>query len=275
MNESELKAIVEQVVRQLLAHDGAAVPGASQPESKAAAHGRRILVIINGSIHGHDAALQFIRALGGRGVTVVASPCYAGRYGQDALVAAAGCPKRVHTLPDSGQQEQFVDQAESVVYLMPVRTAIAKLANAMADDPTTSMITRALLRGLPVLAAGGDCDPTTWPKTIPAPMRQGRGSYTELLNESLDRLAGWGMAYRTDPFQLLPLLPWSTNLQVNPTPDPAEAPKAYPRSFMTAEDIRKKHADGAHELKLPPNCTITDEARELAASLSMKLIGPS
>ncbi len=266
MNESELKVIVEQVVRLLLAREAAPAPKVAD-----SGPGRKLLFVINGSEHGHDEALAFIRSLGGKGMKAVASPCYVERYGIDALVAAMGCPDRVFTNPDLKQREAFVDQAEAVIYLLPARTAIGKLANAMPDDATTAMVMRAMLRGVPVLAAGGDCDAAKWPKTTPPAMKQGRGSYAELLNECLDRLAGWGLQYRAEPAELLPLLPGADKIVIEQKP-PKDVAKSAPRSFLTSEDIRKKHADGAREIKLPPNCTVTDEARELAASLSVKLV---
>ncbi|MEO8377703.1 MAG: hypothetical protein ABI579_08520, partial [Candidatus Sumerlaeota bacterium] len=216
-------------MRIFLAREGAPTPPAAKP----ATFGKNFLILINGSEHGHDGALEFIQTLSNNNnVKIVASPCYAERHGQDALVAAAGSRDVVHTKPDLKLREKFVDDAEAVIYLLPVRTAISKLANAMSDDPTTSMITRAMLRGVPTFAAGGDCDPAKWPKTLPAPMKQGRGSYTEMLNEGLDRLAGWGLVYRADPAQILPLLPGGEIIAGDSKPV-VESPKTAVRCFLT------------------------------------------
>lgn len=43
------------------------------------------------------------------------------------------------------------------------------------------------------------------------------------------------------------------------------------RHFVTAEDIRATNSQGGCVLRLPHNCTVTDDARELALKLSVRL----
>lgn len=50
--------------------------------------------------------------------------------------------------------------------------------------------------------------------------------------------------------------------------------RILPRRFVTSDDIRAAASRNEGHVTLPQNCTVTDEARELALKLSIRLDGP-
>ncbi len=50
--------------------------------------------------------------------------------------------------------------------------------------------------------------------------------------------------------------------------------RILPRRFVTSDDIRSAASRNEGHVTLPQNCTVTDEARELALKLSIRLDGP-
>jgi hypothetical protein len=276
MTEAELKAIVEEIVRSLLGGQASIQPTAPRVTLPP---GQSVLFVLTGSEFGHARSLELIRTISSSAAAqAYPAACYTERHGADALVKAMGCPKKVHATADLHAREKLVDEATACIFLLPLRSTLSKIANAIPDSPPAAMVTRALMRGIPCFVAGGDADPAMWPRTMPAPMRQGRNSFAELLDDTMNRLAAWGLAYRADPMDLVPLVTKpDPNLpagSASPSAAPAlpEKPAAAPpRTFITSEDIRKRYAEGAREIRLPSNAIITDEARETATSLTIKI----
>lgn len=52
---------------------------------------------------------------------------------------------------------------------------------------------------------------------------------------------------------------------------PIQIDKRLSRQFITSEDVRSVVSRGESHLPIPNNCTVTDEARELALKLSVRL----
>lgn len=267
MTESELRTLVEETVRAILGQPPPPVPGSSAPS---------ILVILTGAEHGHGDAIELIKALRVTGrLKVFPAACYTERFGDDELRRVVADPSRVYTGAGLQVREKLVDEAECVVFLQPLRATTAKIACGIPDSPPAAMVTRALMRGIACYTAGGDLDVTTWPALMPKPMRQGRNSFAELLEADLQRLQGWGLILRAKPADLAPLIvarPAPANPGTSSMPRP---PSGTARQFLTSEDIRARHAKGETEISIPPLCIITDEAREVARSLFVKLTDQS
>jgi hypothetical protein len=262
VTDAELQTLVQEVLRRL----AGAPPTAPERSS--------VLVVVTGAEH-PERALQFLRLAAERFyVNALPAPCFFDRYAPSLLGDVIPAPQ-IHAAPNLPQREALVDASAAVVLLLPMRSTIAKIARGSADSTPSILLTRALMVGKPCFTAGGELDPAQWPAAMRPPMRHGKGSLAELVARDLEVLESWGMTYRRDPLELL--APISGAL-TNPTAPslPAESPAARSatsttRQFLTADDVRRVHAEGGRELSVAAGTIVTDAARDAAASLHVEL----
>jgi hypothetical protein len=269
MDERQLRQLVEAILRQILAAQGQDT--VQKP---------KVLLLLTGAEGSLDRELEFVRVIrSDYQLKAHAAACYTDRYPIDPFVEALGGKDLVVTAANAPARDRLVDEAQAAVLLMPLRTTVAKAARGFSDSPPGPMILRALMQGKPVFSAAGELDTARWPDTMPGPMRHGQGSLAEWVEQDLKTLESWGFLYRRDPLELVAPLraallgeARSAARPAAPTSLPPAVPATKPaRGFLTAEDVRRQHAEGQRLIQLTPGTIVTDEARDVARALLVDL----
>ncbi|CAN5212487.1 hypothetical protein BH09SUM1_BH09SUM1_08110 [soil metagenome] len=266
MTDQELRDLVRKIVESVL---GGAAFAAPKPSA------RPILFVLTGAEYGHDRAMRLIESVAAKApVNVYLAGCYTDRYDAAAVGKSAGDPTRVFKGLPPARFEALVDEAAAVCLLLPIRVTLAKIARGMADSAPAAMMTRALMQARPCFTAGGEADTTSWPATMPTAMRHGPGSLSDNLERDLRTLDGWGLGYRHDPMELeSTLIGLATTNKPVAKGGATSAPMAPAghRVFITADDIRNRHANGERVIVIASNALVTHEARDVAAALFITL----
>lgn len=263
LDESELRALVEEVLRALTAR-----------LSPAAAPRHPLVILMDGARAGDLHAFDLLRALASREPLMIPSPIGIERHREEPLALAIGCPKRIRRNLMIQEAERLIEDAPAVLLLQPTRATLARAARGLDDTGIPALLLHALARGKRTVAAGGDLLPDALPASAPVPMKHGAGSLTEQLSVDVERLASWGLQVRAHPLEAKALLdaPATPKVAIPADAAPKKEQAMGKRQFITSEDVRAIHRSGKRELTLPENAVVTDEARTVAAELNVTLM---
>lgn len=250
--------MIEGIVRSILTGAGAATP----------------LVVVGGAANGLPEALAAIATPALSRGRFFLSNCHLSRHPDSPLPKTIPPGQVLDRARPLSELESAAVAAPRVLWLLPEIASVVRLSQAAPHTLAEKIIWHALASGRPVHTAGGELDPATWPAEMPPTMRRGRNSAEELLSEARTRLELWGMRFHPRAGSLIAAME-------PPTPEP-ETPRLLPltihgdnapkRRFILAEDIYKLREEGLASWRVPPGAILTDQARDVAATLSIQLI---
>lgn len=258
MSDAELRRLIEGIVRSILTGARSATP----------------IVIVGGSPLGLSEAAAAMGAPTLAHARVFLSKCHLSRHPQSSLPKMIPAGQLIDRDRPIGELESAISAAPRVVWLLPEIASVVRLSQAAPQTMGEKLLFHALANGRPVHAAGGELDPASWPAEMPPTMRRGRNSLEELLSEARARLELWGMRFHPRAGALI--------ADMQPAKPEPESPRLLPltirgesapkRRFILAEDVYKLREDGHSSWRVPPGAILTDQARDVAATLSIQLI---
>lgn len=209
---------------------------------------------------------------------------------------------RIHDRPSASAALSLLAECGALVAPLLSRSLAAKASLSVDDDMPSTLLCRALERGLPVVAVRSDTDLDTL--RVPPALQQGPNSLRHLLETYHQRLTGWGVRWTTldqlpgaamqaagggakkvgetgggaaksatNPTSYLSALPLGGAATGTKKPAPAvESAPSSRRRFVTREDLWVLLERGQTELRIGTRDIVTPEAEDFAASRGIRIL---
>lgn len=262
-NERQLEQLVTEIFRRLAICLGS--------------DGRRgtVLTLFSGATVGLPQAVDQVRwcSLQGFCQVLAFSPAAEALYGQTVRQQLAGFPNIGELATDKWLSE--LAEAKAVLVPMLSLNTASKVALLLADSLATNLILHGISLGIPVIAASNGADPDGYHWARRAGSRPLTPAFRQAHLERLQTLRDYGCLL-SEVSQLGQTLLQATGTGIVAAPKPLPEAPARPAPvrvnghLVSTGHIRQAHRQGV-DLVFGPETVITPLAREMAASLGVKL----
>lgn len=235
----------------------------------------KVMTVLTGATVGFPLAVEQLRWCSLRGFCQVLafSSSAEAIYGETVRQQLQGFPNIRALTPDKWLVE--LTEAEAVLVPMLSLNTASKVALLLADSLPANLILHGISLGKPIIAATNGCDPEGLHWARRAGAKEVTPAFRQACLQRLQTLAEYGCLL-TDVGALGQTLLQATAAPGTQRPQPTavvpthSTPVRVDGRLVSTGHIRQAHRQGA-DIVLPPDGVVTPLAREMAASLGVKL----
>lgn len=256
-NEQLAELVIAEVLRRLrLKSDNQSAGEQVQP---------KVLAVFTGGTTGLETALTELQLLQANAEIIVAlSPAAEKIAGAARIREKLGADIALITAQSPHSGDLLADIELVLVPVLTQNTA-AKLALTLADTFVTTVISRALLCGKPVLAVPDAADPT-YDKQVQHKAARPAPALVRALQDNLKKLETFGIA-----FVAVSQLAAEARKLIASKGNTKAAPAAA-KTFIDAQAVTAAAKNGTKTLIIPKGSIITPLARDVARDCNMEFI---